>query len=332
MPEVARFFETFHPKRYLILNCCPELPYDTSLFRTGKVVKFDIQDHMPPTMPQFVECIRVVLDWMGRHPDNIVAVHCKGGKGRTGSFVTAWLLYSQKCDTVDDALNTFALARTDIVRGATLQGVETPSQVRYLDQFNRLVTRTPADTHLELPALRDVSFSEVSLRDVYIQEPPEEMQVALHKVVSGSQSFVVAWSDVFGPEATRIPLGNVRVAGDLRVSVFDHKRLERARAKNPCGVAFSGDCRNPLGEAPPSNWGSMHFGMTPKKAAGKRCLAGQEPGCLYYFIVHTAFLDDIGELQIKVFGDGHAGGLDKAWKQKRKYNRDGHVALHYRKL
>ena len=27
------------------------------------------------------------------HPDNVIAVHCKGGKGRTGMMVSAFLAY-----------------------------------------------------------------------------------------------------------------------------------------------------------------------------------------------------------------------------------------------
>ena len=31
--------------------------------------------------------------WLKQNPKNVVAVHCKGGKGRTGVMCSAWLMY-----------------------------------------------------------------------------------------------------------------------------------------------------------------------------------------------------------------------------------------------
>ena len=31
--------------------------------------------------------------WMQGDPDNVVAVHCKGGKGRTGMMISAFLAF-----------------------------------------------------------------------------------------------------------------------------------------------------------------------------------------------------------------------------------------------
>ena len=66
------------------------------------------------------------------NPQNVLAIHCRGGKGRTGSFCCAWLMYMREAD---DARNYLALWRTDTdrVRIRKSQGVETVSQVRYLD-------------------------------------------------------------------------------------------------------------------------------------------------------------------------------------------------------
>ena len=65
---------------YLIINCCPELPYPTDSFVHGTVHSFDIQDHTPPTMAQFVEFINLAAAAWQR--GRTLAVHCRGGKGR----------------------------------------------------------------------------------------------------------------------------------------------------------------------------------------------------------------------------------------------------------
>ena len=36
-----------------------------------------------------------VHEFMKESPDNVIAVHCKGGKGRTGTMICSWLLYTR---------------------------------------------------------------------------------------------------------------------------------------------------------------------------------------------------------------------------------------------
>ena len=35
-----------------------------------------------------------VREWMEADPQNVIAVHCKGGKGRTGTMICTWLVES----------------------------------------------------------------------------------------------------------------------------------------------------------------------------------------------------------------------------------------------
>ena len=70
-----------------------------------------------------------------------IAVHCRGGKGRSGSLCCAWLLYSKECDSADKALAKFAVSRTESRMGGSLQGVETPSQKRYIYQVEQLLQK-----------------------------------------------------------------------------------------------------------------------------------------------------------------------------------------------
>jgi len=43
LPRQVRFFESRHPARYKIYNCCPELPYPTEPFVSGQFACFDVQ-------------------------------------------------------------------------------------------------------------------------------------------------------------------------------------------------------------------------------------------------------------------------------------------------
>lgn len=70
-----------------------------------------------------------VYGWMAEDPSNVIAVHCKGGKGRTGMMVAAWLLRSGQFPQAQQSLAYFRERRTDRSRGTKNQGVDTPSQV-----------------------------------------------------------------------------------------------------------------------------------------------------------------------------------------------------------
>jgi protein-tyrosine phosphatase len=48
-----------------------------------------------------------VDDFLKKSKDNVVAVHCKGGKGRTGTMVASWLLYSKPDLYAEQGKNQF---------------------------------------------------------------------------------------------------------------------------------------------------------------------------------------------------------------------------------
>ena len=53
-------------------------------------------------MFDFCADVRAFMDADPAH--NVIAVHCKGGKGRTGTMVCAWLLASANVASAQDAL------------------------------------------------------------------------------------------------------------------------------------------------------------------------------------------------------------------------------------
>lgn len=53
-----------------------------------------------------------VQEWFSRDPNNVVAIHCKGGKGRTGMIICCLLLKMGIFTKPEDALEFFATRRT----------------------------------------------------------------------------------------------------------------------------------------------------------------------------------------------------------------------------
>jgi len=267
---------------------------------------------------------------MHKDTRNVLAVHCKAGKGRTGCMVASWLLYSRLCAEIQDALAIYALARTDINKAGRVQGVETPSQVRYLRQFEQLlIDQTAYVNVLPRPPPEPVmNLRALHFEHVWATPPPAVMRVAVHGNHEG-RSVVLHWSADFHAPDVEVPL-QCSIAGDVRVSIFDAKILDQARASQARRGKWPVPRRQQCETLVPAFLGDV---LAPSSAGSdvnaKRFIAGKEPGCLFFFLFHTAFLESSGELRVRIGATEQDPGMDKAFKKAKKYNMDGCVALQY---
>lgn len=138
--EVARFFNTKHKDHYKIYNLCSERSYDESLFHYN-VERIYIDDHNVPKVSEMLKFTEEVRDWMSEDDKNIIAIHCKGGKGRTGTMICTWLIDCEIFDQASDCLDYFGDRRTDLTKGSTFQGVETPSQSRFVNYYTECLKK-----------------------------------------------------------------------------------------------------------------------------------------------------------------------------------------------
>jgi protein-tyrosine phosphatase len=129
--DVARFLHKYHSHRFVVLNCSLK-SYDYSRF-DNQVLDFGWPDHHSPPLNLLFQVCRAIHTWLEADPLNVVAVHCKAGKGRTGTVIASYLLYCQMFREYGEALNWFAEKR-----GA---GVEMPSQIRYVKYMEDILER-----------------------------------------------------------------------------------------------------------------------------------------------------------------------------------------------
>ncbi|XP_046557011.1 LOW QUALITY PROTEIN: phosphatidylinositol 3,4,5-trisphosphate 3-phosphatase TPTE2-like [Haliotis rubra] len=135
--EVARFFNTKHPGHYRIYNLCSERDYDETLFYKN-VRRVFIDDHNVPKLEDMLKFTDDVREWMASDGSNIIAIHCKGGKGRTGTMICTWLIDCGLFEEAEESLTYFGDRRTDLSVGKSFQGVETPSQSRYVGYYEKI--------------------------------------------------------------------------------------------------------------------------------------------------------------------------------------------------
>lgn len=133
MPEVQRFFNSRHPGHHKIYNLCSERAYDLR-GKFEEVEHFPFDDHNPCSLSVLKAFCQSVEAYLSEHEDNVVGIHCKAGKGRTGLCVSALLLHSGICRSAGEALALFAQQRTHNRKGVTI-----PSQARYVFYYERLL-------------------------------------------------------------------------------------------------------------------------------------------------------------------------------------------------
>jgi phosphatidylinositol-3,4,5-trisphosphate 3-phosphatase and dual-specificity protein phosphatase PTEN len=136
MTEVQKFFKARHSGKYKIYNVCSERHYVASKFSDGVVVHdFVWDDHNPPPL----SLIQPMVDNMDAHlkakKGNIVAIHCKAGKGRTGTIIACLLMKLGVVKEANSALQMFGEKRTKDGKGVTI-----PSQMRYVHYYGQYLS------------------------------------------------------------------------------------------------------------------------------------------------------------------------------------------------
>jgi phosphatidylinositol-3,4,5-trisphosphate 3-phosphatase and dual-specificity protein phosphatase PTEN len=141
LPEVQRFFESRHPGQYKLydLRAEPGAAYDAKLFDDRVAGRYRFFDHNPAPLALIRACVEDMHAWLQADTGNVVAVHCKAGKGRTGMIIACYLVYAGVCKTAAEALRFFGDVRTLDGKGVTI-----PSQMRYVHYFEHSLYRPVA--------------------------------------------------------------------------------------------------------------------------------------------------------------------------------------------
>ncbi|CAI7602176.1 unnamed protein product [Penicillium glandicola] len=158
LDALVNFLDTKHGKNWCIWEFRAEgtgYP-DSEVY--GRIHHFPWPDHHPPPFAHIPNIMGSMRNWLHRldpekeSPDTdtenerVAVVHCKAGKGRSGTIACAYLI-SQEGWKKEDALQRFTDRRMRVGFG---NGVSIPSQLRYVGYIDKW-TNKMAKQYIERP-------------------------------------------------------------------------------------------------------------------------------------------------------------------------------------
>ncbi|GJJ79031.1 phosphatidylinositol-3,4,5-trisphosphate 3-phosphatase and dual-specificity protein phosphatase PTEN [Entomortierella parvispora] len=153
MSDVEKFLDSRHAGAYKVYNLCSEKSYSDLRFH-GRVAQFPFHDHSPPPFQLIHPFCEDVSDWLHTVEGNVVAIHCKAGKGRTGVMICSFLVHCGS--TAEDAIKLYGEKRTHDGCGVTI-----PSQLRYIRYYEQFLESRTLNYDPRLLALHEIVFNTI---------------------------------------------------------------------------------------------------------------------------------------------------------------------------
>ncbi|XP_038551526.1 tensin-2-like isoform X1 [Micropterus salmoides] len=137
LQEVATMLKSKHQDKFLLLNLSEKRHDITRL--NPKVQDYGWPDLHAPPLDRICAVCKAMETWLISDPHNVVVLHCKGNKGKTGVIVAAYMHYSKISAGADHALTTLAMRK--FCEDKVSSSLE-PSQNRYIYYFGGLLSGT----------------------------------------------------------------------------------------------------------------------------------------------------------------------------------------------
>ena len=218
MEDVKKFFNTRHREHYKVYNLCEEKTYPKDTFY--KQGYYPFFDHEAPPLTLIVQFCEDAKKFLDENEKNIVAIHCKAGKGRTGTFICCLMIYLNMFETADESLAYYSMMRTGNGRGVTI-----PSQIRYVHYFEDIVKKkinpTVNPKQIVIRKIKMVSipgFSRVgwSCSPTFTIENGERCY-KYFEYIKKRETFNLSMNEV----EFHLGVGGFEVGGDVKITFFN---------------------------------------------------------------------------------------------------------------
>lgn len=192
--SVSEFLNKKHHGNYRIFNLSG-IKYDYDKFG-GSVKEYPWENHNPPPIELLFEACNEIHKWLDLHENNVVAINCLAGKGRTGTLICCYLLYSGRLCDPSQAM--FYYKNKRFYEGG---GVTQPSQIRYIYYFAQVLNegiRSPNILQLKSVRIQTAPhYSNDSCRPVFELQQQNRLVFSNKKNTRDRQPVIIDnWGNV----------------------------------------------------------------------------------------------------------------------------------------
>ncbi|KAG1593086.1 hypothetical protein G6F47_009227 [Rhizopus delemar] len=183
--------ESYYRNSFDLVKNRSEKLYDLSKFEHA--ANYPFLDHQAPPFRTLIAFCKDTWEWLSTDVHHVVVIHCKAGKGRTGTVIACLLLHLGEARDAVEAMAIYADKRTRDQKGITI-----PSQKRYVGYYEYMLHH-PALYHQHQAlqsTLNTLRLSHAPLNDCVIRVDCQDVCVhqALIKVSCRSSSDALAHS------------------------------------------------------------------------------------------------------------------------------------------
>eukprot|EP01087_Luapelamoeba_hula_P022946 TRINITY_DN8358_c0_g1_i2.p1 TRINITY_DN8358_c0_g1~~TRINITY_DN8358_c0_g1_i2.p1 ORF type:complete len:793 (-),score=157.75 TRINITY_DN8358_c0_g1_i2:88-2466(-) len=238
--DVSAYLQRRHGDHFYVFNLSAEKHYDPYWFNKH-VANMGWPDHHSPTLSHLFKVCEAMDEWLKKHPENVAVVHCKAGKGRTGTAIAAYFIYSGFCKNAKDALRLFAEQRSSKMKGVTV-----PSQIRYVEYLDDIVSGRHTTDMFENPV-------QLVLTEMLIEPVPDVDKLKKDGGIRPIIEFAYgddphnsfnerkldrSYRAEAGDSEIRIPCGMINMCGDIYVKVY-HQHVLLGKTKRNLVFRFA---------------------------------------------------------------------------------------------
>lgn len=77
-----------------------------------KVANYPFLDHQAPPFSYLIDFCEDAAEFLSKDPNNVIVVHCKAGKGRTGTMIACVLLHLGEAKDAAEAVEIYGKKRS----------------------------------------------------------------------------------------------------------------------------------------------------------------------------------------------------------------------------
>ncbi|XP_070570206.1 tensin-1-like isoform X13 [Ptychodera flava] len=136
LQDITRILKNKHQDKYLVINLS-EKRYDM-LKLNSQVLDIGWPDRLSPPLEKLCSICKAIESWLSTDPQHVVVIHSKGGLGRLGVVLSAYIEYIRICNgNGNHSPEKFAMERFFV---ENLSAVTESSQMRYVKYFSGLLS------------------------------------------------------------------------------------------------------------------------------------------------------------------------------------------------